>query len=328
MEVGVWTNAESAGGAATKVGSGTIDVAGIGPTPQVFEGTVHVSGVITRNVVIQLTPSFLNDDGTLAFYDSADFPSRFEIPVGEPPPAPDLPTSGPVPPPSAGASGLDLASVPTRSPTPADVAAGTARCTAPSEPNEAPVAALSASPTSGEEDLAVTFDGSASNDPDGPGDLASWTLDYGDGSTPSSGTGAPPASQMHVYFDPGTYTATLSVVDSAGASDSAAVTITVTESSGGSNAAPLAKLAASPKSGKAPLQVRFDGSRSADPNGSADLASWSLDFGDRTAPASGTGQPPGNIVHVYRAKGSFAPTLTVTDTAGNTDTDSVTLKVK
>lgn len=327
MEVGVWTDAEAAGGPATKIGSGLVDVAGIGPTPQLFQGVVPVSGTIADNLVVQLTPRFLNDDGTHVFYDSAQVPSGFAVPVGDPPPAPELPTSGPVPPPSAGATSLDLASVPTRGhPLPADVAAGTGRCAAARVENVPPTAALSASPSSGEEPLVVTFDGSASTDPDDG--IASWTLDYGDGSARTSGVGTPPSNQSHVFYDPGRYTATLTVQDGAGAADTASVSITVTDGTGSSNAPPRAKLSASPRSGKAPLAVRFDGSRSSDPNGNDDLASWSLDFGDGTASVSGTGPPPAEVTHTYADAGRFQATLTVSDAGGASDSATVQIRTR
>jgi hypothetical protein len=239
IEIGVWADVESAGGTATKIGSGTIDTTGLGPTPQMFEGKVHVKGTVTTNMVIQLTPQFLDDDGLQVFYDDSANPSRFEIPVGTPPPAPDLPTSGPVPPPSAGSTGLNIAAVQTRrNPTAADLAAGTCRCLLPAAPgdpaNVAPTAVLTASPTSGQEALTVTFNGSASSDPDDG--LFGWTLDYGDGSTPSTGSGRPPAAQPHVYLRPGTFTATLTVRDTVGASNSTSVQIVVTARPGGSGA--------------------------------------------------------------------------------------------
>jgi len=87
--------------------------------------------------------------------------------------------------------------------------------------NRAPVAVLSASPTSGEAPLTVTFDGSGSGDPDGHVPLTYlWT--FGDGSpelpTTSSAT-------SHVY-SVGTFTASLRVRDSIGTlSDPATVLV-------------------------------------------------------------------------------------------------------
>jgi len=72
-------------------------------------------------------------------------------------------------------------------------------------------ATLSASPTSGNVPVAVTFTIGIS----GGYTPYSWTLDYGDGSTPSSGTVA--ETKTHTYTKAGTLTATLTVTDALGA---------------------------------------------------------------------------------------------------------------
>lgn len=76
-------------------------------------------------------------------------------------------------------------------------------------PEQAPQASFSfAEPT--QRDLVVDFDASASADPDG--EIASYSWDFGDG---TSATRSDPAAP-HVYESPGRYTATLSVLDAAG----------------------------------------------------------------------------------------------------------------
>jgi hypothetical protein len=86
---------------------------------------------------------------------------------------------------------------------------GNASC----RPNTAPVAALSASPLSGVAPLQVSFDASASSDPD-PGDtIVSYTFNFGDGSPPV--TQSTPLIQ-HTYNNPGEYRATVRVTDSRG----------------------------------------------------------------------------------------------------------------
>lgn len=75
--------------------------------------------------------------------------------------------------------------------------------------NRAPVADVTAWPTSGSPPLAVTLDGSASSDPDA-GDALTYLWDFGDG-TPAIETSA--ATTTHTYTAPGTYTATLRVRD-------------------------------------------------------------------------------------------------------------------
>jgi hypothetical protein len=88
-----------------------------------------------------------------------------------------------------------------------------------------------------------------------------------------------------------------------------------------------ALLNASTRLGAAPLKVSFDGSRSTG-SGSATgsgVDHWTLDFGDRSTPATGTGQPPARLDHTYAA-GAFTPRLTVVDGLGGTGSDTGSVK--
>ena len=85
--------------------------------------------------------------------------------------------------------------------------------------NQSPTAAISAAPTSGTAPLTVHLDGSGSSDPDGSIVSLGWA--FGDG-----GTGTGPQLD-HAYVAAGSYTATLTVTDDAGASDTATVIISV-----------------------------------------------------------------------------------------------------
>jgi PKD repeat protein len=73
-------------------------------------------------------------------------------------------------------------------------------------------AALAANPSSGSAPLNVLFSGSGSSDPDGQ-TINSYTFNFGDGSSVTQST----ATVHHQYFDPGSYTATLTVGDATGA---------------------------------------------------------------------------------------------------------------
>ena len=84
--------------------------------------------------------------------------------------------------------------------------------------NQPPVAAASATPTSGTTPLAVSFSSAGSNDPDGTITSYAWT--FGDGGTGSG------ASTSHTYTTAGTFTATLKVTDNAGATATKSLTIT------------------------------------------------------------------------------------------------------
>jgi len=88
-------------------------------------------------------------------------------------------------------------------------------------PDQPPVANFTATPTSGDRPLPVSFNASASSDPEGP--IASYAWSFGDG---ASGSGA---TVSHTYSVAGSYVATLTVTDGAGAPDSATVTILVSE---------------------------------------------------------------------------------------------------
>ena len=85
--------------------------------------------------------------------------------------------------------------------------------------NQPPAAVINATPTSGLAPLAVSFNGSSSSDADGT--IASYSWDFGDG---SSATGV---TTSHTYNTAGNYTARLTVTDDDGASSSTTVTISV-----------------------------------------------------------------------------------------------------
>jgi len=87
-------------------------------------------------------------------------------------------------------------------------------------PNTSPVAAASATPTSGIVPLTVSFSSAGSNDPDGS--IASYSWNFGDGTATSNA-----ASPSHIYNSAGTFTATLIVTDNRGASGTATVGIAV-----------------------------------------------------------------------------------------------------
>jgi hypothetical protein len=86
--------------------------------------------------------------------------------------------------------------------------------------NGAPIASAGADQTLvlGEQ---VTLDGSGSTDPDGMGDIVSYSWNLGDGES-SSG-----AIVNHTYLNSGVYTATLTVTDTKGAVNSDTVAVTV-----------------------------------------------------------------------------------------------------
>lgn len=76
------------------------------------------------------------------------------------------------------------------------------------------------------------------------------------------------------------------------------------------NRPPVADVVASPTTGKAPLVVRLDASRSMDPDGNVVNYKWSFGDGD-----SGTGA---RTEHTFVKAGTYWITLTVTDDQGKT----------
>lgn len=85
-------------------------------------------------------------------------------------------------------------------------------------------------------------------------------------------------------------------------------------SGGTSYQAPVARFTPNPVAGPPPLTVHLDGSASSDEDGTITAYSW--DFGDGT---TGQGVAPS---HVYRTRGEYKVTLTVTDNNGLTGTAS------
>ena len=167
-----------------------------------------------------------------------------------------------------------------------------------------PVAAFTATPTSGNPPLLVSFDASASYDPDGQ--ITSYAWDFGNG---SQGSGI---QTSHTYTVKGTYAVTLTVTDDEQQASSASQTITV-------GTPPVAKFTATPTSGKSPLLVFFNASESYDPDGS--IVSYTWDFGDGTF---GSGV---SVDHTYTQLATRTAILTVKDNEGLEASASVDIHI-
>jgi PKD repeat protein len=141
---------------------------------------------------------------------------------------------------------------------------------------------------------AITFDGSASVDPNG--DQLAYSWDFGDNSTDIG------VNPTHAYTAAGSYTVTLIVSDGQLSSDP--VTTIAEIAVPPANSAPVAD-AGGPYSGETGVAIRFDGSASSDPDG--DELSYAWDFGDG---ATGTGATP---MHSYAASGVYEVSLVVND---------------
>ena len=187
-------------------------------------------------------------------------------------------------------------------------AAPTWSFTTAAQPDDAPVARLTASPTSGDSPLVVHLDASGSTDVDAT-PVASYDFDWGDG-TGTSGEQVGSTAD-HTYLQAGTWSAAVTVRDTAGKSSRATVAITVTAPPAPVDEAPVASVVATPSSGDAPFDVVVDASGSTDTDATP-IANYAFDFGDGTTldPQSGS-----SAKHTYTTPGTYEVKVTVTDTA-------------
>jgi len=182
------------------------------------------------------------------------------------------------------------------------------------KPNEEPVAKLSAEPIRGEAPLAVEFDLSESNDPDGS--LVSYSLNVGFGD-PLTGSDFDQLRSA-TYDSVGTYSAKVTVTDDGGATNqSDPIFISVREKE---KVPPVAEIEAEPESGLAPLEVDFDASGSSDSDGN--IISYEWDFGDGS---TGSGE---QVSHTFSGVDvEYDVVLTVTDDDGLTGKAQVTIEL-
>lgn len=189
---------------------------------------------------------------------------------------------------------------------------------------------LTALPATGTAPLAVTFNSSATMDPNGPL-INSYSLNYGDGTSSqfilNAGNNVTTFNNnsSHTYTTPGTYTATLTVFYSNATTAAASTTITV---------APVISqppaITATPTGGTAPLVVAITSSAS---SSSALIGSYVVDYGDGTNNQflinMGSGRPSfsGTSSHTYTAPGTYTATLTVyySDTTSATASTTITV---
>jgi len=152
----------------------------------------------------------------------------------------------------------------------------------------APVAAFSASPTSGQRPLTVQFSDQST------GTITSWAWSFGDGGTSTL------QSPSHTYNSTGYFTVSLTVTGPGGS-----VTVTKTNYIHVTESVPTAVFVGSPTSGNRPLVVQFTD------QSTGSITSWSWSFGDG---GTSTLQSPS---HTYNSAGYFTVSLTVTGTGGS-----------
>ena len=179
--------------------------------------------------------------------------------------------------------------------------------------NLPPQPAFSASATTGEGPLSVSFDASATSDANGDWLYYAWS--FGDGHLEPRQLGL--ASVTHTFQQPGTYEVSLTVTDGAGASNQASRFVTVSPPS--PNASPVPTFALASAEVPAGAEVAFDGSETFDPDGDALNYRW--EFGDGSA-ADGP-----VATYTYRKPGVYEPVLIVRDARGRAQSVARTLTV-
>ena len=172
--------------------------------------------------------------------------------------------------------------------------------------NQAPVAVLAATPSSGIAPVTVTASTSGSYDLDGS--VASTTINWGDGNSTAATSGS------HSYGTAGNYTISATVVDNLGASSTATQAITVV-----ANKPPTAMLSVTPATGTAPVSVTASTNGSTDADGT--IALTAINWGDGTSTVAASGS------HTYSAAGSYVVTATVTDNLGASSKATATVTV-
>jgi YVTN family beta-propeller protein len=152
-----------------------------------------------------------------------------------------------------------------------------------------PVAAFSASPTSGSIPLKVQFTEQSTNSP------TSWKWDFGDGTTSTT------HNPLHTYIKAGSLTVNLTATNAAGSGKVTKTSyIVVTKP-----VKPVAAFSATPTSGTKPLKVQFTDKSTGSPT------SWKWDFGDKSTSTTR------NPAHKYTKAGKYTVSLTVKNAAGS-----------
>jgi PKD repeat protein len=181
--------------------------------------------------------------------------------------------------------------------------------------NRRPVASFQA-PASAKPGQQVSFDASASKDPDGTIAKYEWDLD-GNGSYETD-TGATP-TVSHSYASEGKVNVGLRVTDNLGASATTTRTVSIAL-----NQPPAPAFAATPNPAVVGEQVSFSAAASSDPDGTIAKYEWDLD--GNGSYETDTGATPA-ASHTYSNVGKVNVGLRVTDNLGATATTTSTLTV-
>jgi PKD repeat protein len=159
-----------------------------------------------------------------------------------------------------------------------------------SNASNSPVAAFSASPTSGSKPLTVSFTDQSTGSP------TSWRWDFGDKNNSTD------KNPVHTYNKAGLYSVTLKVSNAGGSNELTKTSYIAIPSELN---APVTSFSAASISGNEPLKVHFTDQSTGSPT------SWKWDFGDKN---NSTDKNP---VHTYNKEGKYTVTLTTTNEGGS-----------
>ena len=159
----------------------------------------------------------------------------------------------------------------------------------------------------------ITFNASATYSPNGS--IIEYCWDFGD-DTPLVNETDPVT--FHAYEIEGTYTVTLTVVDTNGLTNSTSKTVEVHDPH-----PPLVAFSYSPDNPLVDEEVTFNASATYSPDGSIDKYCW--DFGDGSPIVNETDPV---TLHIYKSGGIYTVTLTVIDTNGLTNSTSKLIEVR
>ena len=161
-----------------------------------------------------------------------------------------------------------------------------------------PVPSFTATPNPVVVGAMVTFNATASYDPDGRITAYSW--DFGDSTPTDTGN-----LTTHAYASVGSYNVVLTVTDNESFTNRTSQTVVVQSAPPGPQP-PIARFTVTPRPVDRGAAVTFNASSSVDPDGT--IVSYAWDFGDSSPAGSGVTK-----THAYALAGTYLVILNVTD---------------